>query len=107
MRVFICSPYAGDTVSNILRAQGYCRKAVAEGHIPFAPHLFFPQFLKDEDPQEREKGMSMGLELLSLCAEMWVFGKPSPGMKEEIAFAKSHGIPIHYFPTEERTFDDD
>ncbi len=31
--VFICSPFAGDIESNILRAQGYCRFAVARNTI--------------------------------------------------------------------------
>ena len=34
--------------------------------------------------------MDMGLELLKLCDEVWVFGdKISEGMKKEIEFAKS------------------
>jgi hypothetical protein len=98
MKVFICSPFAGDTVRNILAAQGYCRKAVAEGHVPMAPHLYFPQFLEDSDPEKREKGMTMGLMWLSHCDEMWVFGEASPGMKTEIAYAEEHCIPVRYFP---------
>ena len=101
MKVFICSPFAGDTVRNIIRAQGYCRKAVAEGHVPFAPHLYFPQFLEDENPEEREKGMAMGLSWLSHCDEMWVFGEPSSGMQTEIAYAAEHQITIRYFPAEQ------
>ena len=48
--VYICSPYAGNTVRNILAAQKYCRYAVEQGYLPFAAHLFFPQFLNDENP---------------------------------------------------------
>ena len=101
MRVFICSPFAGDTVRNILRAQGYCRKAVAEGHVPLAPHLYFPQFLEDDNPTERKLGMELGLSWLSQCEELWAFGKPSVGMKTEIAYAEEHQIPIRYFPAEQ------
>jgi hypothetical protein len=107
MRVFICSPFAGDTVRNILRAQGYCRKAVAEGHVPYAPHLYFPQFLDDKTPQERERGMKLGLSWLSYCDEMWVFGELSPGMQTEIAYAAEHQIPIRYFPAEQEDHFDD
>lgn len=107
MKVFICSPFACDTVRNIIRAQGYCRKAVAEGHVPCAPHLYFPQFLDDEDSQEREKGMAMGLSWLSHCDEMWVFGEPSSGMQTEIAYAAEHQILVRYFAAEqEDQFDD-
>lgn len=97
MKVFICSPFAGDTVRNIQAAQSYCRKAVAEGYMPIAPHLYFPQFLDDTDPEERKQGMTMGLELLTHCSELWVFGEPSPGMAEEIRYAKEHHILIRYF----------
>lgn len=107
MKVFISSPFAGDTVRNILRAQGYCQKAVAEGHFPLAPHLYFPQFLEDGDPDDRSKGMAMGLSWLSYCNEMWVFGTPSAGMKAEIAYAEKHGIPIQYFPAEQEDHFDD
>lgn len=99
--IFICSPYAGDTVRNILRAQQYCRKAVDEGYMPIAPHLFYPQFLDDGDPEERERGLRMGLSLLDLCDEVWVFGEPSAGMQKEIDYAVKHNIPILYFPADE------
>ena len=48
--VYICSPYAGDTESNVKAAREYSRFAVDMGYIPFAPHLLFPQFLDDNDP---------------------------------------------------------
>lgn len=44
------------------------------GYAPFAPHLFFPQFLDDEIPEERELGMFMAIIMLTKCAELWVFG---------------------------------
>ena len=97
--IFICSPYAGDTIRNIQNAQQYCRKAVDEGYTPIAPHLFFPQFMDDGVPEERELALQMGLSLLDLCDEMWVFGEPSTGMKKELAYAVAHHIPIQYFST--------
>lgn len=66
--------------------------------IPIAPHIYFTQFLDDDDPQERRLGLDMGLELLKLCSELWVFGnRLSEGMKGEIENAKRLGIPIQYF----------
>ncbi len=41
----------------------------------------------------------MGAELLKECSELWVFGQPSEGMKEEIELAKRIGIPVRYFNT--------
>lgn len=52
------TPYAGDTVNNILAAQKYCRYAVNKGYLTIAAHLLFPQFLNDENPTERSLGFS-------------------------------------------------
>ena len=39
----------------------------------------------------------MGLQLLDICSELWVFGiHISEGMKAEIEKAKLKGIPIRY-----------
>ena len=102
MRVFISSPYAGDIESNVAKARQYCRDAVAKGVNPIAPHLFYPQFLEDKSPKERKAGLTLGLDLLSLCDEIWVYGQPSPGMQAEIALAEKHGIPIRHFKEETR-----
>ena len=48
--VYICSPYAGDVQANTEAARRYSRFAVETGYIPIAPHLLFPQFLNDADP---------------------------------------------------------
>ncbi len=96
--VYICSPYSGDIKTNILRAQQYCRFAVDKGCIPLAPHLHFPQFMDDDDKEQRELGLRFALILLSKCSELWVFGdKVSNGMAREIAKAKRRGMPIRYF----------
>lgn len=76
-KVFICSPFRGDMAGNSVRAAGYCRRAYEEGCLPIAPHLLFPQFLDEGSLKERADGISMGLELLMECDEIWVFGKPT------------------------------
>ncbi len=96
--VFICSPYAGDVTLNTEKAKRYLRFAVDEGAIPFAPHLLYPQVLKDENPVERELGLFFGIVWLGKCDEMWVFGSTiSTGMAKEIAKARKRGTPIRYF----------
>lgn len=95
--VYIASPFAGDTERNIMKAQGYCRFAVSKGCIPIAPHLHYPQFMDDDDKEQRELGLFFALVLLGKCDELWVFGKPSEGMSREIAKAKKRGMPIKYF----------
>ena len=101
--VFICSPYRADEADpleqakaiqrNIELARKGCRIAVERGFIPFAPHLFFPQFLNEEG--ERSIGIMMGIQLLSLCDELWVLGrKVTDGMAKEISYARNLGIPV-------------
>ena len=96
--VYICSPYAGDVESHKEAARRYCRFAVDTGYIPIAPHLLFPQFLNDADPDERELGMFFGNVLMSKCSEVWVFGETiSTGMIAEIDRAKRKNQHIRYF----------
>ena len=96
--VYICSPYAGDVKANVANARKYCRFAVAEGYIPLAPHLLFPQFLNDSNPVEREMGMHFGNVLMGICRELWVFGdEVSKGMDKEIRRARNKGLRIRRF----------
>ena len=91
-KIFICSPFRGDVEGNSEKAAGYCRRAYEEGHLPIAPHLLFPQFLNEDSLKERADGISMGMELLLDCDEIWVFGESTEGMEQEIRFAVEHGI---------------
>ena len=96
--VYICSPYRDNPRVNVMRARQYCKFAVGRGCIPIAPHLYFPQFLSEID--ERGKAMSMNLELMKLCSEVWVFGeRVTEGMKAEIAHAERLQKNIRYFTT--------
>ena len=95
MKVYICSPLRGDIETNIKKAQQYCRLAIKENHFPIAPHIYFTQFLDDNDPSERKLGMEYAKKLLYECDALWVCGdKISEGMAEEIAIAKERGIII-------------
>ena len=95
-KVYICSLYRGDTKTNVQNARKYCREAVKLGCVPIAPHLLFPQFMDDGNPEEREVAIEMDFELIDICAEVWVFGlnDPSEGMSEEIHWAEDAGIPV-------------
>ena len=96
--VYIASPYAGDTETNVRRAQGYCRFAVTKNCIPIAPHLHYPQFMDDSDKEQRELGLFFALVLLGKCDELWIFGdRVSNGMSQEIKKAEKRGIPIRRF----------
>lgn len=94
--VYVASRYAGDIPANKAAAVRCCRQVIAEGHMPVASHLLYPQLLNDNDPEERELGLTFGLALLGLCDEVWVYGEPSPGMEREIEEAKQLGKPIQH-----------
>jgi hypothetical protein len=68
--------------------------------MPLAPHLLFPQFLDDGNPDDRKLGLRFGLILLDRCEEVWVFGdRLSEGMAAEIVRAERRGIPIKRYDT--------
>ena len=99
--VFICSPFAGNIERNTRRARDFCRFAVSENCIPIAPHLLFPQFMEESDPEQRRLGIFFGLVLQSKCKEVWVFGGIiSAGMRAEIEKAEKKSIPVRYFTEE-------
>ena len=96
--VYICSRYSGDTDGNAKKARQYSRFAAECGTIPIAPHLLFPQFLKEET--ERDFAMEMDIALLKRCDEVWVFGMESgvsDGMAAEIGNAGSNRQEVRYF----------
>lgn len=96
--VYICSAYSGDVEGNTKKARRYSRFAVDQGAIPIAPHLLLPQFMKEKS--ERELAMFMDIAILSKCKALWVFGKPTAGMLNEIAYAERKQITIRYFNEE-------
>ena len=69
--------------------------------LPDGPHLMFPQFLNDNDPEQRILGITLGVEQMKVCDEIWIFGgRISNGMAFELEQAKELGIPA-------RLYDDD
>lgn len=96
--VYVASAYSGDVTTNTEKAKQYCRFAMEQGQIPMAPHLMFPQFMNDDDPDERELAIFMDVILLGKCDELWVFGDTiSAGMSVEIDVAKKRKQTIRYF----------
>lgn len=101
-KVYICSRYRADdrhtVADNVKRALLACRCAAQAGFAPYAPHLYLPQCLDDNDPAERAAGMRIGQEFLKICDEVWQWGETvSEGMAAEIALAKELGIPVKVF----------
>lgn len=92
--VYICSPYGG-LRENAVRAREYGQAVAKEGYIPVIPHVMWHGIFKDSDPEQRSQAMEAGLELLKHCNQLRVFGKDiTPGMAQEINYARAHGIPV-------------
>lgn len=79
---YVASPYKGNIEENIKNARAYCAYVEAQGYIPIAPHLLFPQFISEE--KRREEALYMALNLLNHCEYVFFFGDEfSEGMKME------------------------
>ena len=97
-KVFICSPYRGNIEENTKSAQFFSKIIIGTGRVPVAPHLYFPQFLNEENPHERMNGIEMGLELMNVCDEVYVFGFTiTEGMKFELEHARKKCIPVRLY----------
>ena len=96
--VYICSPLRGDIENNVAKAEKFSIFCLKQGNLPIAPHVIFSRILNDNVPEERKTGMEMGMQLLGICDELWVFGKTiTEGMQAEIVWAKEHGLTIRYY----------
>lgn len=97
LRVYVCSPLRGDIEANQALARQLCKAVIDEGHAPFAPHIFYTQFLDDTVDKERAAGMLAGTAWLLQADEIWVFAESiddcSNGMLEEVTRAKRCSIP--------------
>lgn len=93
-RVIIETPYRGDgsvkaIQDNTRYAQDCCHDAISRGEVPFASHLFFPQFLDEMSDNERKLGIESGYEFWP-WADLVVFYVDygmSQGMKEALSRA--------------------
>lgn len=98
-RVYIMSQYRAATEReqefNRKVARYFAKQITYEGKVPVAPHLFYAQFLDDEIPDERGRGIELGLLDLRNSQEFLLViidGVISEGMKAEIAEASRLGI---------------
>lgn len=91
IREYVCSPFSAETEKDkyfyIDLATVICRSLAKDGRMPIAPHLYFPNFLDDDNEEERAWGLTAGIALLDTCHEMTVIvidSYISEGMQQEI-----------------------
>jgi len=108
-KVYVCSPVKGDQNDpmiireNIHRATLYARDVYCYGFLPICPHIYLESAtgLNEADrPEDREDAIRLGLELLTLCDQVWVYGRrcgqESKEMKNEIKEGLKRHMPILY-----------
>lgn len=90
---YICSPLRGDTKKevdmNMSAARAYLTYANLEmGFSAIAPHAFLPLILDDNEQEERDCALKIGLLILKKCQRILVCGRIiSAGMIGEITNA--------------------
>lgn len=99
---YICSPYKGSAfkrIRNIRYAREITERAINAGFTPITPHLYLPQVLNDKIPEERQKGLQIGQELLNVCEVVFIGERYgiSAGMATEIESAKKSNKQIWRF----------
>ena len=85
-KVYICAPLGGDVKNNLEKVKRYTQYALKCGTAPVVPH-FYALCLDDDNPEEREIGMTAGRSLLWFCDELWQFGDEiTEGMFAELQY---------------------
>ena len=98
LRVYICHPFSGDVVTNQEKVRRICEDLKREGNgdiLPVAPHIYLPEFV--DEFHERDIAIRFCLSLLECCSLVYVYGEPTEGMREEVAYAESKGITVVRF----------
>lgn len=103
-KVYISSPFHSDDPEikkrNIEYAKECMKDSIERGEIPFASHLLYPQVLNDDISEEREKGIEISLNFMTVCDKVifYVDWGMSEGMRKEIIIAKKffHADYIEY-----------
>ena len=101
---YVCSKYRAknevEMQQHIMDAMEACRTVHERGDIPVAPHLYWPRFPDEGNPEDRDYGLQAGMEALKRCDQMVVIIRQegpeeewiSQGMQAEIAAAAKMGI---------------
>jgi hypothetical protein len=97
-RVFLISPLRGEYEQNLAFAKRCAIECLVRNENPFAPHLYFTQFLDDNDPKDRQLGMTAGREWMIACAAAvcYVDRGVSSGMRGDLHYALQLALPIEF-----------
>lgn len=97
---YIAHPISGHVHTNLLRIQKIVREINLNEPdvVPFVPYYVDCTCMKDNDYEERKRGIKNNMALLAvpgLVTELRLYGNTiSNGMKEEIKYCLLQGIPV-------------
>ena len=93
--VYISHPLAGDLEENIRKAEEWIAWA-ADFCLPLAPWVSIAKHWNEE--QDRARGLLLDKRAIELCDAIFLCGdRLSPGMREELEYAKSLGLQVFDF----------
>lgn len=95
--VYVASAFSGDITGNMERTKRYSRFVIEKGAYPINPILNLLDVISEETDREAALEIDLGILRSRGIQELWCFGEPSAGMKEEIKAAEEAGLPIRRF----------
>lgn len=90
--VFISHAFSSAAADNAAAVTRLARRLMLSGVVPIAPQIYLPQFI--DELTERDLALRLCLALVARSDEVRVYGKPTEGMRLEIAEARRLCIPI-------------
>lgn len=95
IRTIIESPFAGNVERNLAFLRACMRKCLLQGEAPYASHALYtqPGVLKDDDPDERQRGIHAGLAWADVAQKIVMYTNYglSRGMEYALARHKENG----------------
>jgi hypothetical protein len=88
--IYVCAPWRDP--NSILQFKQISNKIIQIGHNPICWAVMYSPILDFSDYKNRDKGIAMGLMLMSACSELWVFGAKTQSMAQEIELAQEKGL---------------
>jgi len=90
--VILESPYAGDIDRNLRYLRACMRDCLSRCEAPFASHGLYtqPGVLRDEDPEERERGIQAGFVWRKLARKTVVY--VDLGWSSGMLYGKQHAM---------------
>lgn len=103
MLVYVCSRYRADNKEQFEKqleiTKGVSRVLVRSGHDVIVPHLYYPNFLDDNNEAERIVGIESAIRLMEKCdiVVSYIGLGVSKGMEAELERARQIGKTIYHF----------